>query len=128
MEFWKKKKEATSQPTYIACQLGDSKECDSVSKIRDYQQKIKEIENKDVREIIRDSFKINENQYHYRGYDGYDTMHLIYDFYSSCNGKINFEEHFKNFGKELDACFDRSNKLKELNEKLKQEKQKLGIQ
>lgn len=118
--FWKKNKSSTTPTTCNA--NSNTPECNGIANLREYQRQLKLIENLDLRGLCEQYVCTDRNMYRSE-----ETCHVIYDLIRS-KRSLNFEEHFRQFGKELDDFIQRDNLIKELNYYIKIEKEKLGIE
>ena len=100
-------------------------ECDSVAKIKEYQKQLSELA------LIKKPI-LFERYFLPRYYDTYlcdvllhITDEMIRDYSLSSN---TYEEYFSEFGLTLDVYINQERLKKELNDKIKNEKDKLGIE
>jgi hypothetical protein len=130
MFFRKNIKPIEEQKVSFTCNAIDgSKECDTVKNIRDYQSQINELKNVNLDELIKKYFIVrygNMNSYidHSRVFE---INRVLYELQNQ-KPTTSFEKLFSEFGKEVDVYFDKNTRLKDLREKLKVEKDKLGIE
>ena len=120
--FWSKTKKVKEKQSCNANK--DLNECSIVSNLRKYQQELKEIEAINLGDITKKYFKIESGE-HWSHTVGVD---FLIERLVRCGGETNFEEWFRNFGKEIDKYINSENLIKEFNYKIKYEKEKLGIQ
>lgn len=99
-------------------------ECEIVSKLKQYQKELKEIEMLDLDTIIDKCFKNDRFDYYREGY--YYLKSVLITLFQ--DNTIDFEERFKEFGKELNRCKNQSYMIDQLENNIKIEKEKLGIE
>jgi len=126
--FFKKKE--TKQPTQIKCEVNNNlTECDSVGKIRLYQNELDKINaDSSIYAIFnKHLFNIREiNRYDETRY--YNLKCELSSIMDRCKiNKISCEEYFSKLGKDLDDYNNKDIHIKELKEKIDVDKEKLGI-
>ena len=115
--FFNNKKETTP----ICTANNGLPECDSVAKIKEYQKQLNDMK------IIRQKDLLDEYFMDNRSFSSCimriieDTMEYCIPSHTTC------EEYFRNFGKGLDAYNNQQKLKQELTDKIKEEKDKLGI-
>jgi vacuolar-type H+-ATPase subunit I/STV1 len=129
--FFKKKNKVEPEAVPQVCNTDKNlTECEIVSNLKQYQKELKEIEMSNIENIITRYFKSR--------FMGIGSSTLFY-IRETINDLIrndeeynqqykNFEERFRMFGKEIDDYLQKTKIMKELNDKIKQEKDKLGIE
>lgn len=124
--FWNKKK-IEIKPIRV-CEINQGlPECNSVSNLREWQQKLKDISN--TRLIDISSKYLNVIQDSYLRSELYCIEMIISNLiHSGDNTFANFEERFRAFGKEIDNYAKQDLIIRELTKKIKDEKSKLGIE
>jgi hypothetical protein len=125
--FWTKKNKVEVNHIRV-CEVNQGlPECNSVNKLREYQQQLKNIKNSSLTDISAKYLNVVNDSYLRSELYCIEVI-LNQLIRRTDNTYINFEERFKAFGKEIDDYIKKDCIIDDLIKKIKVEKNILGIE